>query len=110
MNVLKDFSFFKNASTTIESNVLTNTNGSILQLQISGDGTSFSVKVKGRVDVENDDYVTLSLIKESDLSKTSTITSNNIYMCDVSGIQNIKLEITAISSGAINAFGRLLSD
>ena len=108
MNVLKNFAFFKDATASGESAVLNNPNrGSVLTVEVTGSG-SFTLTVKGMVNVENDPpvYSNLAAINMATLSKSETITDPGIYAFGVDGVNGIKAELSGVS-GTITVFGRI---
>ena len=108
MNVLKNFAFFKDASSAGESAVLNNPNrGSVLTIEVTGSG-SFTLAVKGMVNTENTPpvYTNLAAIDMTTLSKAETITAPGIYAFGVDGINGIKAELSGVS-GTVTVFGRI---
>lgn len=107
MNVLKNFIFFKDASSAGESAVLNNPNrGSVLTLEVTGSG-SFTLAIKGVVNTENDPpvYSNLAAIDMSALSKTETITAPGIYCFGIDGVVGVKAVLSNVS-GSVTVFGK----
>lgn len=107
MNVLKNFVFFKDASSAGESAILNNPNrGSILTVEVSGSG-SFTLTMKGIVNTENVPpvYSNLAAIDMAALAKTETITAPGIYCFGIDGIVGIKAELSNVS-GSVTVFGK----
>lgn len=108
MNVLQNFKFLDNATTTATSNVLYNANkGGLMVLQVDGDATTFSLSVKGLVNNEENNWYDLAIIKTSDFTITNSITTNGIYNVVIEGVSEIKVVVNSVSGGGINAFGKV---
>ena len=76
--------------------------GSDIRIKASGTG---SCKVVGKL-TANGDYKVLSLVRLSDLAVVDTITDNEIYAADVSGLYTISLES---ASGFTNVWATILA-
>jgi hypothetical protein len=108
MNVLQNFKFLDNATTTGESNILYNANkGGLMALQIDGDATTFSLSVKGLVNNEEVNLYDLAIIKTSDFTITNSITAKGIYNIIIDGVSEIKVVVNSVSGGGVNAFGKV---
>lgn len=109
MNVIKDLQIFTNADTASESSAYTVPNNvSTLVLEITSATTpTFTLQVKGIVNSSNTAYTILESVNMTTSSVSNSITQVGVYMIPVDGISNIKLDITAISSGSISAYGKL---
>lgn len=108
MNVLKNFVFFRDASSAGESAVLNNPNhGSVLTVEVTGTG-SFTLTMQGTVNTENDPmvYSNLAAINMAALAKSETITAPGIYAFGVDGINGIKAVLSGVS-GSVTVFGRI---
>lgn len=108
MNVLKNFKFFEDATSAGESAILNNPNrGSTLTLEVTGTGT-FTLAVKGVVNVEIDPpvYTNLAAIKMANFDVVETLTAPGIYCIGVDGVNGIKAVLSAVS-GSVTVFGRI---
>ena len=108
MNVLKNFVFFKDATSAGESAVLNNPNrGSVLTVEVAGTG-SFTLTIKGMVNVENNPpvYSNIAAIDMAALAKLETVTAPGIYCFGVDGVNGIKAVLSGVS-GTVTVFGRL---
>lgn len=76
--------------------------GSDIRIEASGTG---SCKVVGKL-TANGDYKTLSLVRLKDFAAVDTITDNEIYAADVSGLHTISLES---ASGFTNVWATILA-
>lgn len=76
--------------------------GSDIRVKASGTG---SCKVVGKL-TANGDYKTLSLVRMSDFEVVDTITDNEIYVTDVSGLYSVSL---ADASGFTNVWATILA-
>lgn len=81
---------------------IANVTGSDIKIKASGTG---SCKVVGKL-TANGDYKVLDLVKMSDFSVTDTITDNEIYATDATGLYSISL-INA--SGFTSVFARVMA-
>ena len=72
---------------TVHEIKLENTTGTDIRIKATGTG---SCKLVGKL-TANGDYKTLSLVRMSDFAVTGTITDNEIYATDVTGIYSISL-------------------
>lgn len=77
-----------------------NSTGADIRIKASGTG---SCKVVGKL-TANDDYKVLDLVRLSDFTVTDTITDNEIYAADVSGLSYVSL---ANASGFTKVFVRV---
>ena len=76
--------------------------GSDIRIKASGTG---SCKVVGKL-TANGDYKTLSLVRLSDFAVVDTITDNEIYAADASGLYAISL---TSASGFTNVWATILA-
>lgn len=109
MNILKDFQFFTNASTTIDSSIcyILN-NASTLVIEVTSSTTpTFTVQAKGIVNNSNSTYTILESVNMSTNDVSSTISQVGIYTIPIDGLSNVKISITAISGGSISIYGKL---
>ena len=106
MQVLSGFKFFDKETTPISSNILYNTNGSLLVLQVSGDANSFSFSIYGKVNAEADEYVRLQAINIEDFSLTNSISTNGIYNVSIDGISSLYIELESVDD-EITVYGKV---
>lgn len=83
-------------------NLSANLSGSDIRIKASGTG---SCKVVGKL-TANGDYKTLSLVRLSDFEVVDTITDNEIYAADVSGLYSVSL---ANASGFTSVWATILA-
>lgn len=76
--------------------------GADVKIKASGTG---SCKVVGKL-TANGDYKVLSLVRFSDFSVVDTITDNEIYTTDVSGLYSISLQN---ASGFTSVYAKILA-
>lgn len=81
---------------------IANVTGSDIRIKASGSG---SCKVVGKL-TANSDYKVLDLVRMSDFAVTDTITDNEIYATDVTGLYSVSL-ISA--SGFTNVYARIMA-
>lgn len=79
---------------------IANSTGSDIRIKASGTG---SCKVVGKL-TANGEYKVLDLVKMSDFSVTDTITDNEIYATDATGLYSISL---VNASGFTSVFARV---
>lgn len=106
MNVINNFVFFSNVSSTGDSNILKNLRGSELVINVNGTAT-YILSIQGLVNIEDNNWTALATINASDYSVANTITANGSYIIGIDGIAQIKVNISAISGGNVSVFGRL---
>lgn len=97
----------KEASAPQEGKVITSTQGDVLTLEVSGNGSGVSLEVSGLVDIDSEVYTPLAGINLTNFDIANTISGNGIYQYGVDGVARIKVELKAISGGTITAFARL---
>lgn len=98
--------FFENATAVQVSETFNNFKGDTVTLQVYADNdTTFSIKIQGKVDI-NSDWQDLALIDLKTLSVVDNIEDLHLYQTSISGITQIRAEITAIN-GTLNLFARI---
>ena len=79
-----------------------NSTGADIRIKASGTG---SCKVVGKM-TANDEYKVLSLVRMSDFEVTDTITDNELYATDATGLCSISL---VSASGFTSVFARVMA-
>lgn len=106
MYVIDSMKFLDGATSPQESEVLINTRGSQLILDVSGTATTFALKVLGTASLEpSDSWTTLAAISLSDYTTANTIASKGIYAVPIDGVGNVKISLTE-TNGAISVTGK----
>lgn len=107
MKIQSGFKFLTAVTTTASSNTFTNSICDGLTLQITGTHGGATILVEGQVSPDSTltNWIALSAINLNDFSVTSSITTNGIYQIGVAGISQIRVRVSAISSGNVTAFG-----
>jgi hypothetical protein len=108
MTTYKDFKFLTAATTTVSSTTFTNTICDGMTLQITGTHSAATILIEGQVSPlsTSTDWVAISAIDLSDFSTTNAITDNGIYQTSIQGISQIRIRISAITSGTVTAIAR----
>ena len=105
MYALNSFKFLDGVTAPTTSNALSIGRASQLVLQVSGTATSFSITVEGKVDA-NATRDTIGVIKNSDFTTPSAITTKGVYTMSVDGYYDVVVKLTAVSGGNITVFGK----
>lgn len=107
MKIQNGFKFLTGASTPTASNTFTNSICDGLTLQITGTHSGATILVEGQVNPDSTltNWVALSVINLNDFTAANSITANGIYQIDIAGICQIRVRVSAISSGTVTAFG-----
>lgn len=77
-------------------------NASSLILNIYGTSTEFSIIIKGVVDVDDDEWQTISIIDMSSMTTKQSIDEGGMYTIPLDGLCAISVELQ-ISNGDITA-------
>lgn len=104
--VIKQIEFFKGVTSKGVSEVVKNTSPTQLSLQVSGSAKSRTVVVKGRLNTESGDFVTLP-VYDTAYQKTDAITANGIYYVFTDYIRELICEVSAVSGGDVTVYGVL---
>jgi len=102
--ILNGLYFFENTTSTGDSEIVGNTKGSILVLQVKCSG-SFSFSVQGCADLDNNEFKSIAAIDMSDLSVVTSIESEGIFQADISGLRKVKLSVDSVSGGELTVYG-----
>jgi hypothetical protein len=105
MYALNSFKFLDSVVAPTTSNALSIGRASQLVLQVSGTSTSFSITVEGKVDA-NASRDTIGVIKNSDFTTPSAITSVGVYTMSVDGYYDVVVKLTAIGNGNVTVYGK----
>ena len=109
MNSIQGFPFFRGATEAGESDVFMShvyTDGTI---EIKGSATSFEVEIQACIDRETEEnWITLSVVDESDFSIKNTIEEAGLYSFNAMG-KAIRVKINSISGGDLTAVGKFLN-
>lgn len=107
MRVINTLQFFDSATSPTESEILMNTNGSQLILDISGSAETFALQVLGKATIKDGtQWTPIGAINLSDYTITTTIATKGIYALPVDGIGCIKINLTEVN-GAISVAGKV---
>lgn len=102
--ILNGLYLFDEQTSVGDSEVLYNTKGTILVLQIKCEST-FEIGIKGCVDSKADNYADLAAINMTSLDSVEAIESEGIYQVDISGCRKIKLSLNNIGDEPITVYG-----
>lgn len=103
--MISEMRFFEETTETGMSKTMINTKGGILTVQATGTADSFEFMVLGCVDLENNAFVPIEGINVSDFSLAETVKGNGIYEYDISGMRQLKVNISSISGGDLTVMG-----
>lgn len=104
MASLASFVFLNTSSTTTTSSTFYVPYGAEeVVLQVKSSGTP-DITVKGKVDRENGDFVTLSAINMTGYQTVDKIAVNGIYSVAASGIREMQV-VNGGSAGSVTVFG-----
>lgn len=102
---LAEFVFLDAASTSTTSNTFYVPYGADeVVLQIKADTGSPDITVKGKVDRENGEFITISAINMNGYSLVSEITENGVYCVAASGIREMQI-VNGGAAGSVTVFG-----
>jgi hypothetical protein len=109
MRIQSNFKFLTAVTTTAVSNTFTNSICDGLTLQITGTHSGATILVEGQVSPDSTltNWVALSVINLNDFSVVDSITANGVYQVGIAGISQIRVVVSAISSGTVTAFGAI---
>jgi hypothetical protein len=109
MRTQNGFKFLTAVTTTVSSNTFTNSICDGLTLQITGTHSGATILVEGQVNPDSTltSWIALSIINLNDFSAASSITANGIYQVDIAGISQVRVRVSAISSGTVTAFANI---
>ena len=107
MIIQNGFKFLTGVNTPNASNTFTNSICDGLTLQVTGTYTGLVLTVEGQVNPLGTltNWVALSAISLNDFSATNSITKNGVYQIGISGVSQIRVNVSAISSGTVTVFG-----
>ena len=107
MRIINAIQFLSNATSPQESEIMQNTYGSQLILDISGSATTFALQVLGNAAVKGGtQWTPINAINLSDYTLTTTIATKGVYALPVDGIGCIKVSLTEVD-GAISVDGKV---
>ena len=106
MQVKRNIYFLQDASSAIEGAVQSNVTGETLTVQVEGDATSFSFQLLGCSDYYSEDFYAITGFTTA-FEPITTITSKGIYTFGIEGLSKIKVNLTAVSGGALTVFGKI---
>ena len=98
--------FINEASSATISDIFDNYKGDVITLQASGDASAFSAKLEGRSDI-NADWSELAMINLKDLSVNNAIATTDVYQSGLTGVTQIRVNLTSVSGGSVTIFGRV---
>lgn len=101
------FKFITAADAAKTSSTLVNQNCDVLSLQVSGTATACTIKVQGKADAINGEWVTLTVIDLAALAPVNVIEANGIYEAGVEGLTQVRVVVESVSGGVVNVFGVL---
>ena len=97
--------FAKNASTPIMSKTFVNSEGDVLELQISGSFSSGVIHIEGRTDASCE-WVSLAGINLGELTAVKGgFTKPGMYEIGILGARELRANIESISGGKVTVFG-----
>lgn len=79
-----------------------------IRLEVWGTGT-FTIQIQVNNASGSGSYYPVQVVNLSTMTAVSTITSAGIFDIDVAGFSNVQANVTAISSGNVNAVGKLVA-
>ena len=100
----RSFVWFTNRSSPGMSNVLMNTQGDELWIEVGGDFTSMNAEVQIQTN-NGSEFYPCAVIDTKDLSVCNSLARKGVYVCSISGAQNIRIELKTIS-GSVDIFSR----
>lgn len=102
--ILNGLYLFDEQAIAGDSQIIYNTKGTILVLQVKCDST-FEVVVKGCLQMDKNDYADLAAINMAYFEEASAIEEEGIYQVDISGCQKVKLTLNSIGDEPITIYG-----
>lgn len=103
--MINEMRFFDEATSTGVSKTMINTKGGILTIQATGTANAFEFTVSGCVNLESNLFEPIKGINISDFSLAETVKENGIYEYDISGIRQLRVNISSIDGGTLTVMG-----
>lgn len=91
----------------MESMRISNSDGDILTVQVSGDALGLQLQILAQVDYHADESYAICGQNLTDGATTTTIRTNGLYRFVVEGLGTFKLKVLSINEGDVTAFCRL---
>ncbi len=107
MILVDHFYIFDNVGSTGESDLIKNSNGDKLIIQIDGDAAGFSIQLKGNIIAGSNNFYGIAGVDLA-LQSSDTIDKNGIYTFNIEGIPYLKLDLASISSGSLSAYAEII--
>jgi hypothetical protein len=86
-----------------ESEVIPNTIGEMLFVQVDGDASAFTMQVLGRCNRSGGQFVNLTGF-DGAFNLKSSITANGVYAYYIEGMTEIKVNLISVVSGSVSAY------
>ena len=107
MRIINAIQFLSNATSPQESEIMQNTYGSQLILDISGSAETFALQILGKATIKDGtQWTPIGAINLSDFNIATTIATKGIYALPVDGIGCIKANLMEVN-GAISVAGKV---
>ena len=104
--ILNSEYIFKDLSHT-ETKEISNVNGELLVIQVTGNAVNKSIQILGISDLESEEFVKLQSINMTDFSITNDIVNNGLYQIDISAVRKIRIVIESIENGTVSILGNI---
>lgn len=104
------FKFVEKATSTFTSNPCYNANSDSGAIQVSGTFTSAVVKVQGKADLENGDWIDLALLDLGSTDILTQVTKKGIFaVMGVDVVKAIQVVVVSVAGGNISVFGNFVN-
>jgi len=113
MQNIDNWVFYRERSSTSTSGDMkpyVNVQSDLLAVEISGTASSMTIKMQGRANNQNNsEWFDLACIEAKTFDVVESISATGIYNVDISGVKEVRANITAISGGNVTIFGRTVN-
>lgn len=109
MYVKEYIKLIDSATSTKVADIINNINCDTLSLNVSGTASSLNIIVEANNIFNSTAYQQIAIIKLSDFSINSSITSKGLYEIPIEGAANIKISLTSVSGGNVTVDARLVN-
>ena len=107
MSAINAFPFFRKVEEAGISDAFYSHAYTDATVEVKGTATSFEVEIQGCLDKEEENWITLCLVDESDYETLNKVTAAGLYSFSAMG-KGIRVKINSISGGYLTIVGKFL--